>query len=104
MTFASSLSDEPRARSDRTRRSKDTDGSAASIFATRDWLELRSFASFSWVNLRLRRRFFRCSLRASLSSRYRLSSGVRFKNSAVEPIRQPFSSKRFFLVLVLHNR
>jgi hypothetical protein len=41
MTFANSFSDDPRDRSDRTRRSSDTDGSAASIFATRDWLELK---------------------------------------------------------------
>src|SRR4030042_6048887 len=54
ITFANSFSDDPRARSDRTRRSSDTVGSAASIFATRDWLELQSLASGFPDNLRLR--------------------------------------------------
>src|SRR3990170_8089442 len=98
ITFANSFSDDPRASSDRTRRSSDTVGSAASIFATRDWLELKNFASVSWDNLRLRRRFFRCSPSASLSSMYRFSSGVRSRNPAAEPILHPFFSKRFLLV------
>src|SRR4030067_2658883 len=53
ITFANSFSDDPTARSDRTRRSRDTVGSAASIFATRDWLAPQSFASVSCGNPRL---------------------------------------------------
>ena len=45
MTLARSLRVAPRAISDRTRRSRDTEGSAASIFATRDWLDPIRFAS-----------------------------------------------------------
>jgi len=46
------LPDTPRARIERTRRSKDTELSPASIFATRDWLDFNSLAASDCVILR----------------------------------------------------
>ena len=46
----------PRAARERTRRSSETEPSAASIFATRDWLEPRRLASSVWVIFDLSRR------------------------------------------------
>lgn len=45
MVLAKSLELAPRSRSELTRRSMDTDGSPASILATRDWLDSKRFAS-----------------------------------------------------------
>src|SRR5271157_6336174 len=71
----------PSASSDRTSRSIETDGSPASIFATRDWLDLILFATATWV---IRRDFLRmdsCLARLSLTSTYAASSGERLRNS-----------------------
>ena len=73
-------------------RSRETEESPASIFATRDWLDPRSFASPTWE-------IFFCflivrtlSLSARRTSTSAASSGVRRKNSAVLPTFQPLAA------------
>jgi hypothetical protein len=89
--------DAPRARSERTSRSSDTDGSPISILATRDWLDRRSLASSAWVRRRRRRRTRRLEARRSFTSIYAASSSVRPRNSRALPILQPLASSRFLL-------
>ena len=59
ITFARALRVIPRANNERTRKSRDTEESAASIFATRDWLDPIRF-----TNSTCERRF---SVRSSFS-------------------------------------
>jgi hypothetical protein len=68
MTRARSLRVAPRAISERTRRSRDTEGSAASIFATRDWLDPMRFASSTWERRFRFLRSFNLLPRATFSS------------------------------------
>lgn len=98
---AKSLRDALRARRERTRRSIETDGSPASILATRDWLDRRCAANCSWVSPWRLRRSFKNSLKASLNSINRFSPGVNLKNSRAELTFQPLASKRLFLVLFI---
>src|SRR3990172_1682150 len=91
MILARSFFEAPRARSDRNMRSSETVESPASIFATRDWLEPRSFAS------RTCEIFFRTlilrtlSLSARRTSTKAASSGVRPRNSSAPPTLQPLA-------------
>jgi|GEM_PF-1358410 hypothetical protein len=48
MSLAKSLRVTPMAINDRRRRSEDAEVSAASIFATRDWLDPMRFANSTW--------------------------------------------------------
>jgi hypothetical protein len=101
MICDSSRSVVPRAMSERIKRSNETDGSPASILATRDWLD-SSFAARSSCD-----RPFRCRLclkpAASLifNSMYAASSSERPKNSLMEPTFQPFARKRFAFAYAL---
>jgi hypothetical protein len=90
--LARSFSDAPSARSDRTSRSSDTDGSPVSILATRDWLDLMSFAKSVCVSFRRCRRLRRLSLSRSFISTYEASSGVRSRKSSALPTLHPFFS------------
>ena len=76
-------------------RSRDTEGSPASILATLDWLDFTRLARSPWVSRRRARhsRSFDASL--ILSSTYAASSGERLRNSAVLPTLQPLASRRF---------
>ena len=56
MSLARSRFDMPRASNERTSRSSETDGSPASILATRDWLERRARARSACVSRRRSRR------------------------------------------------
>jgi hypothetical protein len=95
MIRESSRAEVPRARRERMSRSRDTVGSADSIFATRDWLDRSDFARPNCVMRRCRRRTFRLSARRSFSSTYASSSSVRPRNSLVVPTFHPFASRRF---------
>lgn len=53
MIFARSLLDASAAKSERIRRSSETEASPASILAMRDWLALTAFARSSCVRFRL---------------------------------------------------
>ncbi len=53
MIFARSLLDARVAKSERIRRSGETEASSASLLAMRDWLALTAFARFSTVRFRL---------------------------------------------------
>ncbi len=89
----------PRARSERIRRSMETDGSPPSVFATRDWLEWSSFARSVWLRLRFWRRRLKLSASRSRSSTHAVSSPDRPRNSCVVPNLQPFVSSLSFLLL-----
>src|SRR3990172_7983543 len=99
MILARSFFEAPRARSDRNMRSSETVESPASIFATRDWLEPRSFAS------RTCEIFFRTlilrtlSLSARRTSTKAASSGVRPRNSSAPPTLQPLAWRRSSFLL-----
>src|SRR5437867_6129841 len=84
----------PRTRSERTSRSIETDGSPASIFATRDWLDLSALASATWVRRRCRRRCLRPCARRSLRSIYVSSSSDSLRNSLAVPTFHPLASSR----------
>jgi len=95
MILDSSRLEVPKARSDRTIRSRETDGSPASILATRDWLDLTSLASSACFSRRFRRRSLRLCASRILSSMYAASSSESPRNSLVVPIRQPLASSFF---------
>jgi len=84
----------PRANSPFSRRSTETDLSPASIFATRDWLDLRRCASCCCVNRRAARFRRRAWLSASFVSTRAASSVLRPRKSAADPTRQPRASNR----------
>lgn len=91
----SSREEMPRASSERISKSSDTDGSPASIFAIRDWLDRSALAKATWVIRRcllLARRLF---ARRILSSTYAASSSESPRKSSAEPIFQPLDSSRF---------
>lgn len=79
----------------------DTEGSPASILATRDWLELIALANWSCVIFLRWRRCFKNAARASLISMSDSSSGVSPKKSAVEPTFHPAALSVFFLVFFM---
>src|SRR5437867_2565221 len=99
MVRARSRFDAPRARSERIKRSMETDGSPPSIFATRDWLERSSFARSVWLRFRFCRRRLRLSASRSRNSTYAASSSDRPRNSCAVPNLQPFASSLCFLLL-----
>jgi hypothetical protein len=80
-------------------RSMDTDGSPASILATRDWLDLMSFANCTWLSRRRLRLCRRLSLNRTFRSIYRDSSGVSSRNSSALPTFHPFFSSLSFFAL-----
>jgi len=84
----------PRISRDLIRRSNDTEGSPASIFAIRDWLDWRRVASSACVRLRRRRRSRRSVASRTLRSIYAASSVLRRRNSWAVPIFQPPASRR----------
>ncbi len=90
----SSRREAPRISSDLTRRSRDTEGSPASIFAMRDWLDWRRFARPACVRLRRRRRSRRPVASRTLRSIYAASSALRPRNCCGVPIFQPLASSR----------
>ena len=85
----------PSASSVRSRRSIETNGSAASIFATRDWLDRTARARAAWVTPRL----WRCCRSPSESLRrismYCSSAAESPRNSPAVPTRQPVLSNFF---------
>jgi hypothetical protein len=85
----------PSASKVRSRRSIETSGSAASIFATRDWLDRTALARAAWVTRRLRR--CRRSPSESLNriSMYSSSAAESPRNSPAVPTRQPLLSTFF---------
>ena len=99
MILAISRLETPSARRARMSKSSVTDGSPASILATRDWLDFTSRASSCCVSCRRRLRVRRLCANLTLSSTYALSSGDSDRNSAAEPKRQPLVSRRFLLAL-----
>src|SRR2546428_5433108 len=99
MVRARSRFEAPRARSERIRRSMETEGSPPSIFATRDWLERRSFPRSLWLRFRFCPRRLRLSPSRSLSSTYAVSSSDRPSNSCAVPNFQPLASSPSCLVL-----
>src|SRR5579863_1217676 len=103
MIAASSLFDAPSARIDFTRRSSDTVGSPASIFATRDWLDFSVFARLTWVTPDARRRALRPSASLSRSSIYISSWFESPRRSLVLPSFQPLDSSflRLFSRIVI---
>src|SRR5438128_9369291 len=94
MIRVSSRREVPRVSSDLTSRSRDTEGSPASIFAMRDWLDWRRLARSACVRLRRRRRSRRPTANRALRSIYAASSALRRRNSWALPNFQPFASKR----------
>ena len=84
----------PRLKSTRRRRSVLTDRSAASILATRDWLDPQRFATSVWVMPRRSRQRRRPVARANFVSMNRCSSTDRSKNAVVSPTTQPSRSRR----------
>ena len=89
IAFAISFFVAPAANKARISRSIETAGSLASILATRDWLELRRFASSLWERPWLVRHFFKLSLKVSLSSTKAASSSDNPRNSRAEPTFHP---------------
>lgn len=90
----SSRREVPRISNDRIRRSRDTEGSPASIFAIRDWLDWRRLARSACVRLRRRRRSRSPMASRALRSIYAASSSLRRRNSWVVPNFQPLASSR----------
>src|SRR5439155_6239170 len=72
-----------------TNRSMETDGSPASILATRDWLERRRLASSTCDTPRLCRRSRRLRLRDNFISMSAASASDKSKNSCTDPTAQP---------------
>ena len=101
MMCASCFGDAPRESSDRRSKSMDTDGSPASILATRDWLELIALASWICVIFLRNRRCFKKDARASRISIRDSSSGVSSRKSAEEPIFQPAALSFFCFVFLM---
>lgn len=99
MMRESSALDVPSARSDQIKRSRETDGSPASIFATRDWLDFSSFASPACVRLRRCRTLRTLAARRSFNSMYAASSSESRRNSCTVPNFQPLASSRLRLAL-----
>lgn len=94
MILDNSQREAPRMSSDLTSRSNDTEGSPASILATRDWLDWRRFARPACVRLRRRRRSRSPVASRTLRSIYAASSALRPRNSRAVPIFQPLASSR----------
>lgn len=92
---ANSLRVAPDARLARTNNSRETLGSPASSFATRDWLEPIRSAKATWLKRPRARAFLANSVKRSLISISAESSGVSSRNSATEPVLQPASFRRF---------
>jgi len=90
MISESSSIEAPKAKSERTNISKETDLLPASSLAIRLWLEPIFVASCFWVRLFLFRLSLTLRLRANLNSIYVSSSGESPKNSETEPIFQSF--------------
>lgn len=86
----------PSANSDRTRRSRETVGSAASSFATRDWLEPSLAASVCCEIPWCKRRSRTLRLNARRISTRAASSFVSSRNCSAVPTRQPARTRRFF--------
>ena len=88
-------------------KSSETEGSPTSSFATRDWLDLRIFASSTCVSFCYVRNFLKLVLSFNFNSMYEDSSSDKLRNSAVEPIFQPFFSKLFcfclFIFIILYS-
>jgi hypothetical protein len=84
MTLAKSPFEAPSAISDRTSKSIETLGSPASIFATRDWLDLTTLANSPWVRRRCTRWIF-----SPFARRRRRSTNARC--SADKPRKSPAS-------------
>ncbi len=78
----------------RTIRSRETEGSPASILAIRDWLDFSNLAASAWVRWRRTRRRRREYASRSLTSINAASSGERRRNSGALPIRHPLFSNR----------
>src|SRR5437899_1399854 len=72
-----------------------TDGSPASIFATRDWLDPRIRPNCSWVSFRFDRSSRTALARTSFRSTTASSSAVSPRNSLADPSFQPAFSRRF---------
>src|SRR5438128_2422842 len=85
-----------------TSRSIDTDGSPASILATRDWLERRRLANSTCDTARRWRRSRRLRLKASFISMSAASASDRPRNSWTDPTAHPaalsFSRLLFFIL------
>src|ERR1051325_6665013 len=92
MALAMSFFFAPAASKALIKRSRETVGSLASIFATRDWLERRRLASSLCDKPLLMRHSFKLALSASLTSTKAVSSGVRLRKSRVEPTFHPAAS------------
>lgn len=106
MNLPKSLLDAPRAIRERISRSMETEESPVSIFATRDWLDLNSLATSTWVSRFCRRSSFIFLLRASFISRQAVSSAVSPRNASTVPTFQPFASRRLLLafsIYILHD-
>ena len=98
MMAARSRFDAPSASSDLMRRSSETVGSPASIFATRDWLDFSEAASATCVMPRDVRRSLSPSASFSRSSMYASSSSVRPRKSLTVPKTHPFFCSFFRLL------
>lgn len=85
----------PSANRERTRRSMETEGSPASIFATLDWLDFTSRASSTCERFRSFRRVRRRSASSSFISMNTDSSGESPRKSFAPPTFQPLDSRRF---------
>ena len=108
--FCTSLRVAPAAKSARTIRSSETLGSPASIFATRDWLDLMRSARSDCDSLCLVRACRTASVKLSLISTSAACSSLSCRKSRAEPARQPAARSRFnfsaFIALFLasHDR
>jgi len=71
-----------------------TDGSPASIFATRDWLDPSMRPNCSWVSFRFDRSCRTALARASFRSTTASSAAVSPRKSLADPTFQPAFSKR----------
>ena len=98
-----SLFVEPAIASDRIRRSSDTAGSPASIFATRDWLEPSASASAVCDKRRARRRVRSAWASATRISMITFSASLNPRNCWTVPTRQPARSSRFCLSLRMES-
>ncbi len=90
---------DPDVKSDRSRRSMDTDGSPASILATRDWLEPIRFASAAWVRFLAKRTRFSALANETRTSITAESASVRPRNSLASLTFHPVRSSRSLLSL-----
>src|SRR5207249_3850924 len=108
MVLARSAGLTPRTSRELTNRSIETDGSPASILATRDWLECRRLASSICETPRRWRRSRRLLLKDSFISMSAASASDRPKNSCTDPTAHPaalsFSRLDFFIASFLDRR